>query len=104
MRIQNNASLYFPPPLPTYPSVLQTREILLRLKILPILVAAAKAAALSTANGVSTNGKLSNGNAEHGMRRREAADYYVKGDSIAASELHLRKPAFGAAAAAAASE
>uniref|UniRef100_A0A0C9RVW1 Elongation of very long chain fatty acids protein n=1 Tax=Fopius arisanus TaxID=64838 RepID=A0A0C9RVW1_9HYME len=26
------------------------------------------------------------------IKRRDAADYYVKGESIAASELHLRKP------------
>ena len=47
------------------------------------------------ANGLS-NGKLANG-----TKRREAADYYVKGDSIAATELHLRKP-YGSAAAVAA--
>lgn len=56
------------------------------------------------ANGVVANGKLVNGSANHlqngsaTLRRREAADYYVKGDSIAASELHLRKAAAAAAA------
>lgn len=67
---------------------------------------AAKAAA---SNGKISNGKVTNGFVDHhstttngqicnGTRRREAADYYVKGESIAATELHLRKPAFAAAA------
>ena len=57
------------------------------------------AAAAAAANGVTSNGKsAANGDAAGSVRRREAADYYVKGDSIAATELHLRKPAFAAAA------
>lgn len=67
---------------------------------------AAKAAAAAMSNGVTSNGKVPNGTTpdQHaaitngGPKRREAADYYVKGDSITASELHLRKPAFAAAA------
>ncbi|KAK9303418.1 hypothetical protein QLX08_004901 [Tetragonisca angustula] len=38
-------------------------------------------------NGVTTNNRA-NGNSSG---RRDAADYYVKGDSLAASELNLRK-------------
>ncbi|XP_012154337.1 very long chain fatty acid elongase AAEL008004 isoform X3 [Megachile rotundata] len=41
------------------------------------------------ANGVA-NGTVSNGNSTS-SGRRDAADYYVKGDSLAASELNLRK-------------
>lgn len=41
------------------------------------------------ANGVA-NGAVSNGNSTS-SGRRDAADYYVKGDSLAASELNLRK-------------
>ena len=53
--------------------------------------AAAAAAKISASNGTS-NGKIANGTCENGVRRKEAADYYVKGDSIAATELSLRKP------------
>ncbi|XP_034191107.1 very long chain fatty acid elongase AAEL008004 isoform X2 [Osmia lignaria lignaria] len=42
------------------------------------------------ANGVS-NGTISNGISNTSSGRRDAADYYVKGDSLAASELNLRK-------------
>ncbi|XP_029048654.1 elongation of very long chain fatty acids protein AAEL008004-like isoform X2 [Osmia bicornis bicornis] len=42
------------------------------------------------ANGVS-NGTIGNGISNTSSGRRDAADYYVKGDSLAASELNLRK-------------
>ncbi|XP_014210495.1 elongation of very long chain fatty acids protein AAEL008004 [Copidosoma floridanum] len=67
-------------------------------------LAAKAAAASSCSNGVLANGKVVNGSTEavpNGcVKRREAADYYVKGESIAASELHLRKAAAVAAVAA----
>ncbi|XP_014485159.1 PREDICTED: elongation of very long chain fatty acids protein AAEL008004-like isoform X2 [Dinoponera quadriceps] len=44
------------------------------------------------ANGVATNGVLTNGVVANGSSRRDAADYYVKGESLAATELNLRKP------------
>ncbi|XP_012288365.1 elongation of very long chain fatty acids protein AAEL008004 isoform X2 [Orussus abietinus] len=46
----------------------------------------------AAANGVA-NGKESSttANGTCNNRRRDAADYYVKGESLAASELHLRK-------------
>ncbi|XP_011135698.1 elongation of very long chain fatty acids protein AAEL008004 isoform X3 [Harpegnathos saltator] len=44
------------------------------------------------ANGVATNGVVANGVVANGSRRRDAADYYVKGESLAATELNLRKP------------
>lgn len=44
-----------------------------------------------TSNGI-TNGKIPNGTSENGVKRKEAADYYVKGETIAATELSLRKP------------
>ncbi|XP_033212832.1 elongation of very long chain fatty acids protein AAEL008004-like isoform X3 [Belonocnema kinseyi] len=50
------------------------------------------AAARQTATNGATSGKISNGTSENGVRRKEAADYYVKGDTIAATELSLRKP------------
>ncbi|XP_058806697.1 elongation of very long chain fatty acids protein AAEL008004-like isoform X2 [Phymastichus coffea] len=63
--------------------------------------AAAAAKEASASSSTLSNGKTPyNGTELNGTRRREAADYYVKGDSIAVSELHLRKPAFAAAAAA----
>lgn len=48
-----------------------------------------------TANGIVTNGVAANGvtnGVANGIRRRDAADYYVKGESLAATELNLRKP------------
>lgn len=45
------------------------------------------------ANGAATNGVVvANGVVANGSRRRDAADYYVKGESLAATELNLRKP------------
>lgn len=41
-------------------------------------------------NGATANGV--NGVVANGSRRRDAADYYVKGESLAATELNLRKP------------
>lgn len=43
------------------------------------------------ANGIA-NGGVANGGVANGTRRRDAADYYVKGESLAATELNLRKP------------
>ncbi|XP_043687007.1 elongation of very long chain fatty acids protein AAEL008004-like isoform X4 [Vespula pensylvanica] len=40
------------------------------------------------ANGVMSNGNIS---ASNGTIRRDAADYYVKGESLAATEFNLRK-------------
>ncbi|KAF7413404.1 hypothetical protein HZH68_001893 [Vespula germanica] len=40
------------------------------------------------ANGVISNGNIS---ASNGTIRRDAADYYVKGESLAATEFNLRK-------------
>lgn len=50
---------------------------------------AAKALNGSVANGKS--GGIANGDGVN-SRRRDAADYYVKGESLAASEMNLRKP------------
>ncbi|XP_015185200.1 PREDICTED: elongation of very long chain fatty acids protein AAEL008004 isoform X3 [Polistes dominula] len=45
----------------------------------------------SIANG-KTNGVITNGNTEsNGTIRRDAADYYVKGESLAAREFNFRK-------------
>ncbi|KAL2725044.1 elongation of very long chain fatty acids protein AAEL008004-like isoform X1 [Vespula squamosa] len=41
----------------------------------------------SRANGVASNGNI----ASNGTIRRDAADYYVKGESLAATEFNLRK-------------
>lgn len=54
----------------------------------------AAAAAAKMTNGSVGNGKengIANGDGVH-SRRRDAADYYVKGDSVAPNELNLRKP------------
>ncbi|XP_014237291.1 elongation of very long chain fatty acids protein AAEL008004-like isoform X3 [Trichogramma pretiosum] len=66
-------------------------------------LAAAKAAAATASSNGASNGKISNGSSSYangnGVRRRDAADYYIKGESIASAEgLNLRKPAFAAAA------
>lgn len=46
-----------------------------------------RANGVANGNGVVANGGVANG----GARRRDAADYYVKGESLAATELNLRK-------------
>uniref|UniRef100_A0ABD2WGF7 Elongation of very long chain fatty acids protein n=1 Tax=Trichogramma kaykai TaxID=54128 RepID=A0ABD2WGF7_9HYME len=66
-------------------------------------LAAAKAAAATASSNGASNGKITNGSSSYangnGVRRRDAADYYIKGESIASAEgLNLRKPAFAAAA------
>ena len=58
--------------------------------------AAAEAALLTSkaSNGSVANGKengIANGDGVH-SRRRDAADYYVKGESLTANEMNLRKP------------
>ncbi|XP_014610715.1 PREDICTED: elongation of very long chain fatty acids protein AAEL008004-like isoform X2 [Polistes canadensis] len=54
-----------------------------------------KKAAMARSNGIAngkTNGVITNGNTDiNGTIRRDAADYYVKGESLAASEFNFRK-------------
>ncbi|XP_063988213.1 very long chain fatty acid elongase AAEL008004-like isoform X2 [Diachasmimorpha longicaudata] len=51
-------------------------------------------AAVTAATGACMANGLPNGKEQNGtqIKRRDAADYYVKGESIAASEMNLRKP------------
>ncbi|KAK0166823.1 hypothetical protein PV327_004306 [Microctonus hyperodae] len=58
------------------------------------LAAMAAATGACMANGIS-NGKIDNNKDNESssqIKRRDAADYYVKGESIAANEMNLRKP------------
>lgn len=58
------------------------------------LAAMAAATGACMANGIS-NGKIDNNKDNENssqIKRRDAADYYVKGESIAANEMNLRKP------------
>ncbi|XP_043282339.1 elongation of very long chain fatty acids protein AAEL008004-like isoform X1 [Venturia canescens] len=59
-----------------------------RNKIETRVEAGAKASNGSVVNGKSAG--ITNGDGVN-SRRRDAADYYVKGESLAASEMHLRK-------------